>query len=356
MHALYLLSLHFKLILMKAIPTPLTEMLSIKYPIIVAPMFLVSNEAMAIASLKAGVTCCIPALNWRTDEAMRAGIAEIRSKADGPIGINLIVNKSNIHYKRQLQTCADLKVAYIITSLGSPEEVIKVCKPLGIKVFCDVVDVKYAKKVEELGADALIAVNKEAGGHAGPTPSTELIPMLKENCTIPVISAGGVGNGAGIWKRIHEDGAVGVSMGSIFIATEEAPVSQDYKQACVDYGADDIVLTTKISGSPCTVINTPYVQEVGTEQNWVERLLSKNKSLKKYVKMLTFYKGMKAVEKAALSSTYKTVWCAGPSIEFCNAIRPVGDIVAELVTQYETTATNQEAQKAAMANSIVRRK
>ena len=93
-------------------------------------------------------------------------------------------------------------------------------------------------------------------------------------------------------KRINQDGAVGVSMGSIYIATPEAPVSEEYKQACVDYGADDIVLTTKISGSPCTVINTPYVQEVGTKQNWFEKLLSKNKKLKKYAKMLTFYNGM----------------------------------------------------------------
>lgn len=341
---------------METIKTPLTELLNIKYPIILAPMFLVSNEEMSIAAIKAGIAPCIPALNWRTDEEMRTGIQKIRNEANGPIGINLIVNKSNIHYKRQLATCADLKVDFIITSLGSPEEVINICKPLGIKVFCDVVDVNYAKKVEDLGADAVIAVNKEAGGHAGPMMSTELIPLLKENVSIPVISAGGVGDGAGIWKRINEDGAIGVSMGSIFIATPEAPVSEDYKQACVDYGADDIVLTTKISGSPCTVINTPYVQKVGTQQNWFERLLSKNKKLKKYVKMLTFYKGMKSVEKAAFSSTYQTVWCAGPSIEYTKAIEPVETIVNRLITEYHQINQNDEKRKEAMANSIVRRK
>lgn len=338
-----------------AIKTPLTDLLNIKYPIILAPMFLVSNEEMSIEAIKAGIAPCIPALNWRTDEQMRAGLNEIRKKANGPIGINLIVNKSNIHYKRQLETCLDMKVDFIITSLGSPEEVIQKCKPAGIKVFCDVVDVAYAKKVAELGADAIIAVNKEAGGHAGPLMSTELIPLLRENVDIPVISAGGVGDGAGIWKRINQDGAVGVSMGSIFIATPEAPVSQEYKQACVDYGADDIVLTTKISGSPCTVINTPYVQKVGTKQNWLERLLSNNKKLKKYVKMLTFYKGMKAVEKAAFNSTYETVWCAGPSIQYTKAIRPVKEIVAELVEQYHEVNANEEKKEAAMANSVVRR-
>lgn len=340
---------------MKEIKTPLTALLGIKYPIILAPMFLVSNEEMSIEAIKAGIAPCIPALNWRTDEQMRAGLKKIREKANGPIGINLIVNKSNIHYKRQLATCVDMKVDFIITSLGSPEEVINQCKPHGIKVFCDVVDVAYAEKCEKLGADAVIAVNKEAGGHAGPMLSTELIPLLKSKVSIPVISAGGVGDGAGIWKRINTDGAVGVSMGSIFIATPEAPVSQDYKQACVDYGAKDIVLTTKISGSPCTVINTPYVQKVGTQQNWLEKLLSKNKRLKKYVKMLTFYKGMKSVENAAFTSTYQTVWCAGPSIEYTKAIRPVKEIVEELIQQYHEVNDNEEKKVAAMANSVVRR-
>jgi nitronate monooxygenase len=327
------------------IKTPLTEMLNIKYPIILAPMFLVSNEEMSIEAIKAGIAPCIPALNWRKDEQMRAGLKEIKEK----------VNKSNIHYKRQLACCVDMKVDFIITSLGSPEEVIKQCKPHGIKVFCDVVDVAYAEKCEALGADAVIAVNKEAGGHAGPMMSTELIPLLKSKVSIPVISAGGVGDGAGIWKRINQDGAIGVSMGSIFIATPEAPVSQEYKQACVDYGADDIVMTTKISGSPCTVINTPYVQEVGTKQNWLEKMLSKNKKLKKYVKMLTFYKGMKSVEKAAFTSTYETVWCAGPTIEYTKSIRPVKDITADLIAQYHVVNSSEEKKVAAMENSVVRR-
>jgi nitronate monooxygenase len=125
-------------------------------------------------------------------------------------------------------------------------------------------------------------------------------------------------------------GAAGVSMGSIFIASVEAPVSQEYKNACVDYGAKDIVMTTKISGTPCTVINTPYVKEIGTKQNWIERFLSKNKRIKKWFKALTFIKGMKKLEKAAFSSTYQNVWCAGPSIEFTKEILSISEIVHNL--------------------------
>ncbi len=311
----------------------LCEILGIEHPIIMAPMFLVSNTEMLIQASKSGITGCVPALNYRTDDAFRSAIQEIRSKCNGPIGVNLIVNKSNLKFKQQLKSCLDLNIDYIITSLGSPEATINACKPKGIKVFCDVVDVKYAKKVEDLGCDAIIAVNKEAGGHCGPTPADQLIPELKSACSLPIISAGGVSNGKQM-RDILALGACGISMGSPFIATIEADVSDAYKQAIVDYGAKDIILTEKLSGSPCTVINTPYVQKVGTKRNFIERILTKNKRLKKFIKMLTWYKGTKALKNAAFNTTYDTVWCAGPSIEGVKSIRPVKQVVQELVKEY----------------------
>lgn len=311
----------------------LCEMLGIEFPVIMAPMFLVSNEAMVIEAVRSGITGAIPALNYRTTEELRAGIRRMKSAIGGPIGINLIVNKSNFLYKEQLQICCEEKVDYIITSLGSPEETINEAHKVGVKVFCDVTNVKYALKVEALGADALIAVNKEAGGHAGNVSFKELLPELIKSCKIPVISAGGIGTGEGI-RQMIELGSAGVSMGSIFIASNESGVSQEYKQACVDYSAKDIVMTTKLSGTPCTVINTPYVQKIGTTQNWLERLLNKNRRLKKWVKALVFFRGMKSLEKAAFSSTYKTVWCAGPSIEHVHEILPVKEIVNRLKESY----------------------
>ncbi|MDX1350211.1 MAG: nitronate monooxygenase, partial [Putridiphycobacter sp.] len=245
-------------------------------------------------------------------------------------GVNIIVNKSNPKAMAQLEASVELNVDFIITSLGNPKAVIDACKEKGIKVLCDVIDLKFAQKVEQLGADAIIAVNNKAGGHAGNLSPEELIPQLVKHCQIPVISAGGVGTKKEL-EYILGLGAAGVSVGSIFIASEESDVSTDYKQACVDYGSKDIVMSTKVSGTPCTVINTPYVQKIGTKQNWLERLLSKNKRLKKWVKMFTFVKGMKSIEKAAFSATYKTVWCAGPTIEYTKSIRPVKSIIEDLV-------------------------
>jgi nitronate monooxygenase len=312
----------------------LDKMLGIDYPLIVAPMFLISNTKMIKAALDAGVTAAFPALNYRTDAELRQAIADIKSHSSKPFGVNLIVNKSNPKYKSQLKTLTELKVDFIITSLGNPREVIEQCKPLGIKVFCDVVDLAYAKKVESLGADAVIAVNDQAGGHAGNIDPKELIELLTKNCSIPVIAAGGVATGAHL-KQVMEWGAIGASVGTIFIACNEADISKDYKDAMVKYGAKDIVRTTKLSGSALTVINTPYVQSLGTEANFLERMMHRYRPLKKYLKMLIALNGMKAVEKAAFGATYKTVWCAGPSIEYVKSVRPLGEIIRDVTVEYE---------------------
>lgn len=312
--------------------TELSKMLNIKHPIIQAPMFLVSNTAMVIEGMKAGIAACIPALNYRTLPELRAAIQELKgAKVEGgSFGFNLIVNKSNIKYKDQLRVLCEEGCDFIITSLGSPEETINQAHKVNIKVFCDVVDLKFAKKVEALGADAIIAVNNEAGGHRGNKTPEKLISELVTSCKIPVISAGGVGCKNDI-DRMLGFGAEGVSVGSPFIASHEAGVTNEYKQACVDYGAKDIIMTERISGTPCTVINTPYVQKIGTKQTWIESVLNKNKKLKKWVKMIRFSIGMKATEKAAKKATYKTVWVAGPSIEHTTEILSTEAIISRLV-------------------------
>ena len=315
------------------ISTWLTQTFKLKYPIIMAPMFLVSNNEMLIEAARNGFMGCIPSLNFRNPEALEKALIELKEKCPGPFGVNLIVNKSNIHLEKHLEILEKYPPAFVITSLGSPENVIKKLSSKGVKIFCDVVDVEYAKKVESLGADAIIAVNSGAGGHAGKIPPSILVPMLKKECKLPVISAGGVGTGAGLLSVLAL-GAEGVSIGSPFIATTESPVSKEYKQAVIDYGAEDIVMTTKISGSPCTVINTPYVKKIGTDQNFIESFFNTNKKFKKYAKMLTYYRGMKAIEQAAFAATYKTVWCAGPSIEFSTQIETVGSIMSRLITEY----------------------
>jgi nitronate monooxygenase len=129
----------------------LTSLLNITHPVIMAPMFLVSNTQMVIEGMKSGVAGCIPALNYRTLDELRSSIYELKEAKvpGGSFGYNLIVNKSNVKYKEQLRILCEEGVDFIITSLGSPEETIREAHKVGIKVFCDVTDVAFAQKVEQ---------------------------------------------------------------------------------------------------------------------------------------------------------------------------------------------------------------
>ena len=310
----------------------LKQLLNISHPIIMAPMFLVSNTDMVISAMNSGIAGCIPALNYRTLEELQVALQTLKKAKSkgGAFGFNLIVNKSNVKYKKQLDVICSEGCDFIITSLGNPKEVIERAHEKGILVFCDVTDLKFAKKVETLGADALIAVNNQAGGHRGDISPKELISLLKTHCNIPIISAGGVSNKTDL-NHVLTYGASGVSIGSPFIASVESPVSDAYKQACVDYGKKDIVVTEKISGTPCTVINTPYVKKIGTNITPLERYLLKYRRLKKWVKLIRFVLGTLAVTKAAKQATYKTVWVAGPSIENTKSIESVKTIIDRFI-------------------------
>ena len=307
----------------------LCEILNIEHPIIMAPMFLVSNEEMVVAALESGITAAIPAANYRKKGELANTIAHIKEKSDKPFGINLVVNKSNTRYRQQLAEIIKAKPTFIITSLGNPKQAIEMAHANGIKVFCDVVDLKFAQKVEGLGADAIIAVNSMAGGHSGIYPPEKLMPELTEKCNLPIIYAGGIAQKQDINRAIGM-GAAGVSVGTIFIASEECKVSDEYKKAVIEYGAKDIVMTRKLSGSPTAVINTPYLQQIGNKPNIWEKLVNGNSVLKKFAKAVMMKAGMKKLYDSAFKATYKTVWCAGIAIEHVHSIRTINEIVKEL--------------------------
>lgn len=310
----------------------LQQILGIDLPFLIAPMFLVSNTKMVIAAMQKGAAGCIPALNYRTTKELRDAINVLKTHKtpNGAFGINIIVNASNLKYKDQLEVCCKEGIDFIITSLGSPKEVILQAKKAGIKVFCDVVSLDHAKKAENLGCDALIAVNNKAGGHRGDLNPEVLIKELVSNTKIPVISAGGIGCSDDL-RQVISYGAAGASIGSPFIASEESTVSESYKNACVFYGEKDIVMTKKISGTPCTVINTPYVQKVGLDETWLEKKLHKHKFLKKWIKLLRYLKGTNDVVLSAQKVTYKTVWVAGPTIEYTKEIQPISKIIDRFI-------------------------
>lgn len=322
------------------IETELTRMMGTRFPLIMAPMFLVSNEAMMRAALDEGISGAFPTLNYRNEGELEKVLSNLNAYRDeqnspGNYGVNLIVQRTNPLYKKHLEICVEHKVSFYITSLGNPAEVIKQAHSYGAKVFCDVTNMEHARKVHEQGCDGFIAVGQGAGGHAGPNPLHILVPALRDAFPgKPVIAAGGIADGRGL-AAVLAMGASGASVGTRFIASQEATVNEAYKQAIVDSGMEDIVLTTKISGTPCTIINTPYAKKIGYKQNWIERFLSNNKKTRKYFKMWVQYMGMKKLEKSVLPADYKTLWSAGQSVQRIEDVATVHDIISRFRKETE---------------------
>jgi nitronate monooxygenase len=332
--------------------TPLNKLLNIDFPMIMAPMFLVSNQDMMKAGIDNGIAATFPTLNYRTEEELANAISalnEYRIDKPGTFGVNLIAQRSNPFYEKHLQICVDNKVPFYITSLGSPKLVIEKAHAYGAKVFCDVVNLEHAQKVYDLGCDGFIAVGQGAGGHSGPNPLQVLVRSLKNKFDIPVIAAGGIADGWGIASMLAL-GAEGVSVGTAFIATNEASVNEGYKEAIVNSGMNDIVMSNKISGSWATVINTPYAKKIGHKQNFFERMLSNNKTTKKYFKMWVQYSGMKKLEKSVTPGNYKTLWIAGKSSELINKIEPVKVIIERL--KAETEQAFEDLKKLRIPNNL----
>ncbi len=316
------------------IPTDFTDLLKIRYPIIGAPMFLVSNVDMVVAVSEAGGIGTFPSLNFRTTASLKEALGTIRNQTKKPIGVNIIVNKSNTRQEADLAVTLNAGVELFITSLGNPKDVINSAHRNGAKVFCDVTNLEFALKVQDLGADGVIAVGVGAGGHAGPISPLVLVPWLKENLKIPVVAAGGVAHGSQMAACLSLGGSA-VSVGTRFIASVEAQIDSAYKEAVLKASPEDIFLTSLVSGTPAAVIRTPYTEKMARDLPWIIKILKQNSVSKKMVVPLIHWLGMKKLEAAAHTPTWKTVWSAGQSVGLVHDILTCEKIIEKMVLEYE---------------------
>lgn len=310
--------------------TKITQMFGIKYPIFAAPMFLVSNEDMVTAATNAGGLGTFPALNFRPIENYRKAIQNIKSKSQGPFGINIIVQKSNSAQQKQIEIALEEEVPLIITSLGSPKDIIKKAQGTKTKVFCDVVGLKHAKKVADMGADGLIAVGSGAGGHAGDTSLFALIPFLKKQIDLPLIAAGSICDGPTMHAAMAL-GADAVYMGTRMIASKEAQVSTDYKQAIVGASSEDIINTDKVDGFPGNFIRTSHLDKL-LNTNIVERIVSHNKRVKRWISLARAGRALFASKDQKYS--YKTIFSAGHGVSLIDEVLSIEEIIEQTMHQY----------------------
>ncbi len=317
------------------ISTEFTKLFDIKYPIIGAPMFLVSNVDMVVAVSEAGGLGTFPTLNFRPIDAYIEALKQIKTRTRRPVGVNIIVNKGNPRQTEDLRCALDAGVECFITSLGNPKAVIDDAHKNGAKVFCDVTNLAHAQKVQDLGADGVIAVASGAGGHAGPISPFVLIPWLKKTLEIPIVLAGGVASGDGLAAALAL-GACAVSVGTRFIASREANANEAYKQAIVRATPEDIVMTAKISGTPASVINNDTIREL--EKSEKKGSLADATSDAGATAGTTAQATPRA--EGATRPTWKDVWSAGQGVGLIQDVLPCREIVGRMVDEYHITVAS----------------
>jgi nitronate monooxygenase len=315
-----------------SLQTPFTEAFGIAWPIVLAPMFLVNTEKLVIAAAKAGIMGTFPAMNFRPMARYREAIQKIKTETgNAPFGINIIVQSSNKLQQEQVDIALEEGVQFIISSLGSPRYLLKLAHQTNTKVYCDVIGLEMAKKVADLGADGLVAVGAGAGGHAGNISPFALVPNLAQNIKLPVLAAGSIVDGRGLAAALAL-GASGAYMGTRFIASAEAEVSAEYKNAIIDAASEQIVSTHKVDGFPGNFILTPQLKKLGVEAGFWELLASTYPKFKRLIALSRAAKSL--MSEQGPKANYKTHFSAGHGVGLIDSIEPVELIVDRIIEQY----------------------
>jgi nitronate monooxygenase len=335
---------------MSLLKTSLTEQLGIEIPLICGAMYPCSNPELVAAASEAGAIGVIQPLSlvYVHGHEFKAGLRLIRSLTTKPVGMNVIVEKSSKVYQERMQRYVDeaieAGIRFFVTSLGNPRWVVEKAHAAGGRVYHDVTDRRWALKGLEAEVDGLIAVNDRAGGHAGSKSAGELFEELHD-LGVPLICAGGIGDEAAFVRALSL-GYDGVQMGTRFIATTECTAPAEYKQAILDAGEEDIVLTERLTGVPVAVIRTPHIEKMGTKAGPIGRWMLRGRKTKHWMRMIYSVQSLWKLKKSVRGSfSYKDYLQAGKSVAGVHAVEPV----AAIVGRFKGAAARVEGVAAARA-------
>jgi nitronate monooxygenase len=287
--------------------TPLSRRLGLRYPFVAAPMFLISNREMIVASAEAGILGCMPSLNARTAEKFKEDLEWIRSRTDRPFGINLTIGlTAPERLEADLALCLEFRVPVLVTSYGNPTALAQRAHERGVTVFHDVIGLAHAKKAEAAGVDAIIAVAAGAGGHAGRISPYVLFPWLREDLKVPIIAAGCISTGRQVVASLSL-GAELCYIGTRFIASTECGAADDYKRMVVDAGPEDIVYTDKVSGIHANFLKATVPDDFAADRS------------------------------PDGAKRWKDIWSAGQGVGQIRDVKPIGEIVEDLAREAHDT-------------------
>ena len=303
---------------------------NLRLPVIASPMFIASSPALVAAQCKAGIVGSFPALNARPAEQLDVWLTQLQtelaaSKAAhpdaiiGPIAVNQIVHQSNDRLAHDVEVCVKHRVPIIISSLRAPpKEMLDAIHSYGGIVLHDVISIRHAQKALEAGVDGLILVAAGAGGHAGALSPFALVGEVRKFFKGPLILSGAIATGDAILSA-QAMGADLAYIGSRWLATQEANVSDEYRQAIVDSSAADVVYTNLFTGVHGNYLKKSIVNAGLDPDNLPEADKTK----------MNFGSGGDTKAKA-----WRDIWGAGQAVGLMDDVPTVAQMVDRLEAEY----------------------
>ncbi|WP_391120684.1 NAD(P)H-dependent flavin oxidoreductase [Psychrobacillus sp. L3] len=261
--------------------TRVSDLLGIEYPIIQGGLAYLAYSELCAAVSNAGGLGQVTAMSLSSPEELREEINRVRVLTDKPFGVNFAIGQMGRPYEHMLQVAIDENVPVITMTGGNPAPILEKLEKTTIKKLVLVAAKRQAQKAEQLGADAVMVVGQEGGGHLGrdDVGTIVLIPQVVDAVSIPVIASGGIADGRG-WMAAHALGAEGIEMGTRFIATKECVhASTAYKNAIVESGEMDTIVIKRSIGAPARAIRNSWTETIRS----IEKENSTYDALKVYI-------------------------------------------------------------------------
>lgn len=236
----------------------INQLLGIKYPLLQGAMAWISNSSLVAAVSNAGGLGVFAGGNLTKEQAKKE-IKKIKAMTDKPFGVNIMLMNPCVEELSELVIEEDIKI--VITGAGNPGKYMEKWKAAGVIVIPVVPSVALARRMERLGADAVIAEGTEAGGHVGELTTMALVPQVVDAVNIPVIAAGGIADNRGYQAALCL-GASGVQVGTAFLVADECDIPESYKDRILSAGDTDSVVTGRITGHPVRIVKNRFARQI----------------------------------------------------------------------------------------------
>jgi enoyl-[acyl-carrier protein] reductase II len=307
--------------------TRVTDILGTEYPIIQGGLAYLAYSELAAAVSNAGGLGQITAMSLGTADALRDEIRKLREKTSKPFGVNFAIGQHGRGYENLVEVAIEENIQVISMTGGNPAPIFDMLKGVDVKKLVLVAAKRQAIKAEELGADAVMVVGQEGGGHLGRADvgTIVLIPQVVDAVSIPVIASGGIGDGRGLMAALSL-GAEGIEMGTRFIATKECVhAHQVYKQVLLESNENDTVVIKKSLGAPARAI----------ANKWTDQILKIEKKSGSYDELKDYISGVANKRYIYDGKIDEGFAWAGQVMGLISDIPTVNDLISRIIIEAE---------------------